>query len=76
MVKLTPDQQASFLEDHPAAFTPEAGAWGRSGCTRVILKAADEEAVGEALTLAWRNTRKVRGRSVGNSQGTGLKRSS
>ena len=25
MVKLTPDQQAAFLEDHPAAFMPEAG---------------------------------------------------
>jgi hypothetical protein len=58
MVNLTPEQQASFLEDHPTAFTPEAGAWGRSGCTRVILKAADEDAVGEALTLAWRNTKK------------------
>ena len=59
MVKLTPDQQATFLEDHPDAFEPEAGAWGRSGCTRVILKAVDEDALGEALTLAWRNTRKT-----------------
>ena len=59
MVKLTPDQQAAFLEDHPAAFVPEAGAWGRSGCTRVILKAITEDILGEALTLAWRNTRKV-----------------
>jgi hypothetical protein len=59
MVKLTPDQQSLLLEDHPEMFVPEAGAWGRSGCTRVILKAAAEEAVGEALTLAWRNTRKV-----------------
>ena len=59
MVKLTPDQQSLFLEDHPEMFVPEAGAWGRSGCTRVILKAAAEEAVGEALTLAWQNTRKV-----------------
>jgi hypothetical protein len=59
MVKLTPDQQASFIRDHPNAFAPEAGAWGRSGCTRVILKAVDEDALGEALTLAWRNTRKA-----------------
>jgi Protein of unknown function (DUF419). len=59
MVKLTPDQQALFIEDHPGAFTPEAGAWGRSGCTRVILKSVDEEALGEALTLAWQNTRKA-----------------
>ena len=59
MVKLTPEQQSLFMEDHPGAFEPEAGAWGRSGCTRVILTAAKEEAVGEALTLAWQNTRKV-----------------
>ena len=58
MVKLTPDQQAAFVEDHPAAFIPENGAWGRSGCTRVILKAITEDILGEALTLAWRNTKK------------------
>ena len=59
MVKLTPDQQATFIEDHPKAFRPEAGAWGRSGCTGVILNSIDEDTLGEALTLAWRNTRKV-----------------
>ena len=59
MVNLTPDQQASFVDGDPNAFTPEAGAWGRKGCTRVILKAVTEEAAGEALTLAWQNTRKA-----------------
>lgn len=59
MVKLTPDQQAAFLEDHPAAFVPEAGAWGRAGCTRVVLEAVTEDILGEALTLAWRNTKKL-----------------
>ena len=59
MVKLTPEQQSLIIEDHPGSFEPEAGAWGRSGCTRVILSAVDEEALGEALTLAWQNTRKV-----------------
>ena len=59
MVKLTPDQQTLLIEDHPAAFVAEAGAWGRSGYTRVILKTVDDEALGEALTLAWRNTRKA-----------------
>jgi hypothetical protein len=59
MVKLTPDEQKSFIEDKPEMFEPESGAWGRAGCTRVILSAADEEAVGEAITLAWRNTRRV-----------------
>src|SRR5687767_14572175 len=59
MVRLTPDQQAAFIEDHPKAFSPEAGAWGRSGCTRVVLTAIDEDTLGDALTLAWRNTRKT-----------------
>lgn len=55
MVKLTPDQQQDFLRDHPDSFTPESGAWGRSGCTRVTLKAVDAETLGQAMTLAWQN---------------------
>jgi hypothetical protein len=54
MVKLTPEQQQRFVEEH-AAFTPENGAWGRSGCTRVTLRAVDADALGDALTLAWQN---------------------
>jgi hypothetical protein len=54
MVKLTPDQQHAFVLDHPAAFKPENGAWGRQGCTAVRLDAVDEDCLGEALTLAWR----------------------
>ena len=38
MVKLTPEQQAEFLREHPAMFTPSAGAWGRQGCTNVVLR--------------------------------------
>ena len=57
MVKLTPEQQQEFIRDFPAMFVPEKGAWGRSGSTRVILKAADEEVVGHAMTLAWQNTK-------------------
>ena len=68
MVKLTPEQQARFLQDYSQMFTPEAGAWGRQGCTRVDLPAAGIEAVGEAMTLAWQAavaaTGKKRGRSV------------
>ena len=55
MVKLTPDQQEQLMREHPEAFTPETGAWGLSGCTRVRLAAVEEEALGEALTLAWQN---------------------
>jgi len=53
MVSLSPDEQARFIEAAPKTFEPVAGAWGRGGATGVILAAADEEIVGEALTLAW-----------------------
>ena len=56
MVKLTPEQQPAFIRDHPGAFAPESGAWGRAGCTRVTFDSVDEETLGEALTLAWQNT--------------------
>jgi hypothetical protein len=56
MVKLTPEQQADFVRQMPDVFVPESGAWGRQGCTAVRLSVADEETVGEALTLAHRNT--------------------
>jgi hypothetical protein len=55
MVKLTPEQQKEFIRSYPDIFEPESGAWGRQGCTRVTLSEADEEVLGEALTLAWQN---------------------
>lgn len=59
MVKLTPDQQREFVRAHPAVFAPENGAWGRAGCTSVRLDAADEETLGEAMTLARQNVARV-----------------
>lgn len=56
MVKLTPEQQQRFVEDAPGAFVPEKGAWGLQGCTAVRLDSVDEETLGEAMTLAWRNS--------------------
>ncbi|MEP7307874.1 MAG: MmcQ/YjbR family DNA-binding protein [Acidobacteriota bacterium] len=55
MVKLTPEQQQTFVLAHRAAFVPENGAWGRQGCTSVRLDAIDEDTLGVAMTLAWRN---------------------
>jgi hypothetical protein len=63
MVKLTPDQQKQFLCNHPDAFAPENGAWGRQGCTRVRLDAVDEDTLGDAMTLAWQNSAASRPRS-------------
>jgi hypothetical protein len=57
MVALTPEQQRRFVDEHPDVFFPAAGAWGRQGYTRVRLAAAGEESVGEAMTLAWQNTK-------------------
>jgi hypothetical protein len=34
---------------------PAAGAWGRGGSTMIVLAKADQEIVGEALTLAWQS---------------------
>ena len=68
MVVLTPDQQRLFVRDHPGVFVPAAGAWGDQGSTTVRLDRIDEEALGEALTLAWRNAiEKGPTRSAGRS---------
>jgi hypothetical protein len=56
MVKLTPEQQASFVWTEPDVFQPFNGAWGRRGCTRVCLANAQELTVRQALIAAWRNT--------------------
>ena len=53
MAVLTPEHQARFIADASSNFVPAAGAWGRQGCTMIDLAKADEEMVGEALTLAW-----------------------
>lgn len=54
MVKLTPDLQEEFVEERPEVFSPVAGGWGRQGCTRVRLDAADAAAVRRAMLAAWR----------------------
>jgi hypothetical protein len=60
MVKLSPEQQQTFMETAPDTFAPASGAWGRQGCTIVQLASADEETLGEAMTLAWQATAKAR----------------
>ena len=60
MVKLTPEQQQKFVRDDPQSFTLESGAWGRAGCTKVLFRSVEEEALGEAMTLAWQNTAKTK----------------
>src|SRR5207302_3548375 len=40
MVKLSPEEQALFIEKAPGVFHPCNGAWGRQGATNVALAAA------------------------------------
>ncbi len=56
MVKLTPRQQAAFVESEPEAFVPVNGAWGRRGATCVYLRLVRKTSVRKALTAAWANT--------------------
>jgi hypothetical protein len=53
MVKLTPEEQAVLLREHPKTFEPSSGAWGRQGCTNVKLASADTRAVRSAARLAF-----------------------
>jgi hypothetical protein len=54
MASLTPDEQFEFMKRAPEVFVPAAGAWGRQGSTMIVLAKADEDIVGEAVTLAWK----------------------
>jgi hypothetical protein len=56
MVKLTPEQQHYFSHDHPDAFEPLQGAWGRRGATGVRLKSVRQATLKKALAAAWLNT--------------------
>ena len=49
-----PDSKLTGMALLQLTFVPAAGAWGDQGSTTVRLDRIDEEALGEALTLAWR----------------------
>ena len=58
MVKLTPEQQRTFIEKAPEIFKPSSGAWGRQGYTNVYLPAAKVAIVRTALDAAAKNVAK------------------
>lgn len=65
---LTPDAQATFVEEAPDVFEPIAGGWGRMGATHTRLAAADEATLAGALRTAWKlriekNAKKSRGKT-------------
>jgi hypothetical protein len=55
MVKLTPEQQRTFIKKTPKVFKPCSGAWGRQGATNVYLAAAKANIVRATLDTAAKN---------------------
>jgi hypothetical protein len=55
MVKLTPEQQRTFIEKAPEIFRPSSGAWGRQGYTNVYLASAKASIVRTVLDAAAKN---------------------
>ena len=55
MVKLTPEQQRSFIKNAPSAFNPCSGVWGQRGATNVYLASAKKDVLNAALDAAWKN---------------------
>ena len=53
-LKLTPEQQAMFVEELPEVFVPIRGGWGRSGMTHIRLSTASEDVLESALRTAWK----------------------
>jgi hypothetical protein len=58
VLKLTPEQQQSFIADQPQAFSPAQGGWGRMGMTFIDLHQADESLISGALSTAFHNLQK------------------
>ena len=55
MVILPAEEQARLFREHPKAFAPAKGAWGKRGSTTVRLDAIDKSTLRSALEIAWRN---------------------
>lgn len=54
-LKLTLEQQQSFVSELPEIFEPVHGGWGRMGMTFVDLHRVDEATLQGALTAAYNN---------------------
>jgi hypothetical protein len=58
VLKLTLEQQQSFITEQPHAFSSVQGGWGRMGMTFVHLHEADEALIAGALSTAYHNLQK------------------
>jgi len=56
-LKLTIEQQQSFVGEMPTIFEPVQGGWGRMGMTFVDLRHADEATLRGALATAYNNVK-------------------
>jgi len=56
MVKVPSDLQTRLAREAPDTYEPMNGAWGKQGCTRVLLKKARVAALREALLAAWKKS--------------------
>jgi hypothetical protein len=56
VVKLTPEQQRTFVAAEPDVFVPVKGGWGTRGATSVRLRAARQGVMRKVLVAAWCNT--------------------
>ena len=75
MVRLTSDQQQSFVEAD-SAFVSVKGAWGLKGCTNVLLEKAKKSMVRSALAEAWQvtSTRKPARKKPATTKPTGARK--
>src|ERR1700687_4537620 len=55
VIRLTRDQQATFVATAPEVFAPDSSGWGRLGSTVIRLELADEATVQVAVATAWSN---------------------
>jgi hypothetical protein len=59
IIRLTRDQQATFVAVAPKVFAPDSSGWGRLGSTVIRLEVADEATMQVAIATAWRNVAEV-----------------
>ena len=76
---LTPEQQATFIEELPEVFLPIAGGWGRMGMTHIRLAEANQDVLSGALRTAWqlrveKNAKTARKKSTPAARPTAAKK--
>ncbi|MFM1875666.1 MAG: hypothetical protein RL266_1403 [Bacteroidota bacterium] len=57
VVKLTLEQQAAVLEEHPDSSLPVKGAWGKKGWTSIDLNLISQQSMAQLLRLAYFNVK-------------------